>query len=146
MAALVVGGTHRLGAAGRGAHLRLLEGGAGARRPARDPRQGAWRARARSAVAGLATLGALVGLWFGAGALRSLGARPAASQVGGGSCRYVVREGDTLWSIATRAEPGGDPRPLVDRLAAQVHGAVLLAGSELAVPCGAPRRRPVATG
>lgn len=29
------------------------------------------------------------------------------------SVRYVVRSGDTLWSIATEQAPGRDPRPLV---------------------------------
>ncbi len=33
---------------------------------------------------------------------------------------YVVRPGDTLWTIAERVDPTGDPRPLVAQLAAQV--------------------------
>jgi nucleoid-associated protein YgaU len=43
-----------------------------------------------------------------------------ARAVGGGGDEptviYVVRPGDTLWGIARRADPDGDPRPLVDRL------------------------------
>ena len=35
---------------------------------------------------------------------------------------YVVQPGDTLWSIASAAQPEGDPRPLVDRLSAQLDG------------------------
>jgi hypothetical protein len=31
---------------------------------------------------------------------------------------YVVREGDTLWTIARELAPGNDPRPIVDRLSA----------------------------
>ena len=33
----------------------------------------------------------------------------------------VVQAGDTLWGIARRLAPGGDVRPVVDRLAA-AHG------------------------
>jgi hypothetical protein len=29
---------------------------------------------------------------------------------------YVVRPGDTLWGIARRAEPGRDPRPLIQAI------------------------------
>jgi LysM repeat protein len=31
---------------------------------------------------------------------------------------YTVRPGDTLWSIAHRLSPGGDPRSIVDSLSA----------------------------
>jgi LysM repeat protein len=48
----------------------------------------------------------------------------------------VVREGDTLWSIAETLAPGQDPRPVVDRLAS-VNGldpALLVPGQTLVVP------------
>ena len=32
---------------------------------------------------------------------------------------YVVRAGDTLWSIAGKVDPRGDRRPIVDRLIQQ---------------------------
>ena len=51
---------------------------------------------------------------------------------------YVVHRGDTLWSIARRVSPGGDPRPLVDALAAAngLDGAGLVPGQSLVVPAG----------
>ena len=49
---------------------------------------------------------------------------------------YVVREGDTLWSIAERLSPGHDPRPVVDALrqANGVDPGMLVPGSTLVVP------------
>ncbi len=44
-----------------------------------------------------------------------------------------VGPGDTLWSIARRLQPKGDPRPLVDRLAARNGGTVVQVGDRLAV-------------
>ena len=47
---------------------------------------------------------------------------------------YVVRSGDTLWSIARRMQPSGDIRPLVDRIAAARHGASLRPGDRITRP------------
>lgn len=47
---------------------------------------------------------------------------------------YVVQPGDTLWSIAQRLDSGGDPRPLVDRLADARGGTVLHVGERLRLP------------
>jgi LysM repeat protein len=50
---------------------------------------------------------------------------------------YVVRPGDTVWSIAGReAGPGADPRPLVDRLIRlnDLSDAVILPGQRLVLP------------
>lgn len=44
---------------------------------------------------------------------------------------YVVRSGDTLWSIARRLQPEGDLRPLVDTLAERAGGSALQAGQRL---------------
>ena len=59
-----------------------------------------------------------------------LAMRPAASR------RYVVRPGDTLWSIASRGTPGADPRPLVDAIEAANHldPGSLVPGQTLLVP------------
>jgi Tfp pilus assembly protein FimV len=49
---------------------------------------------------------------------------------------YVVRPGDTLWSIASRfAAPDADPRPMVDALAGANHlDGALAVGSRLVIP------------
>jgi hypothetical protein len=45
----------------------------------------------------------------------------------------VVREGDTLWSIARELDPDGDPRALVARLIERSGGAGLRPGQRLRV-------------
>jgi hypothetical protein len=66
---------------------------------------------------------------------------PGADGVDGGMApvarrTYVVREGDTLWSIATRAAHGADPRPLVDTIEAEndLTAGALMPGMTLSVP------------
>ena len=80
----------------------------------------------RRLLPGVATLAALAGMWAGARVLSAAHARPLAVLPGSvkapGGYVYVVRPGDTLWSIATRLDPSGDPRPLVAQLEAEVHG------------------------
>jgi len=58
------------------------------------------------------------------------GMRPVASRT------YVVRQGDTLWSIATVVAHGDDPRPLIDAIEAEndVAAGSLVPGMTLAVP------------
>lgn len=58
------------------------------------------------------------------------GLMPAASRT------YVVRPGDTLWSIAERLRPGSDPRPIVDAIE-RVNGVSageLVPGQSLRIP------------
>ncbi|HWG72819.1 MAG TPA: LysM domain-containing protein [Acidimicrobiales bacterium] len=62
------------------------------------------------------------------GAPAVLGARPAAVHV------WVVRPGDTLWGIVESSGVKGDPRPAVDRLAAQAGGRALQPGERLVLP------------
>lgn len=46
---------------------------------------------------------------------------------------HVVRPGDTLWSIASTASPGVDPRPLVGAMAAANGGSVVKVGQRVIV-------------
>ena len=47
---------------------------------------------------------------------------------------HVVQPGDTLWTIARRAQPSGDVRPLVHYLAERRQGAALQVGEKIIVP------------
>jgi len=77
-------------------------------------------------------------MWFGAGALSSLHSTALTIPAGAvrihGGYLYVARPGDTLWSIASKLLPGGDPRPLVANLEQQLHGAELIPGDQLRLP------------
>lgn len=109
--------------------------------PRRLPTAGAAAAEPRGLrrlLPGVATLAVLVGLWFGVGSLASVH-RPVLAVVPGsvkvrGGYEYVARPGDTLWSIAAALQPGGDPRPIVARLEAEIGGGPLLPGDRLFLP------------
>lgn len=59
---------------------------------------------------------------------------PAALPGGGAGTTYVVRPGDTLWTIATRVDPTGDPRPLVARLHAETGTYMIVPGERIRIP------------
>lgn len=131
MAAIAYPSATRSQRSGRPA-LRLVAGGLAEACPPPERRRG------RLAPL-LACVGLVVGVWFGAGALRSADAPSRfvtipGAEVSDGVTHYVVRPGDTLWSIASRLDPGGDPRPIVDELAAELRGAPLEAGMSLTLP------------
>jgi Tfp pilus assembly protein FimV len=97
-----------------------------------DRSMGRTRVRRRRLVAFLVALG-LAGVVSG----------PVANAVAaGGASRseaprtYVVRPGDTLWSIATRFAPSTDPRIVVDaiRSANGLDPASLMPGWQLSIP------------
>lgn len=69
------------------------------------------------------------------GATHAAGASSASSASPIASHRYVVRSGDTLWSIAERAG-SGDPRQLVDAIARANHVEpdALVPGQTLVIP------------
>ncbi|MGE5227298.1 MAG: LysM peptidoglycan-binding domain-containing protein [Planctomycetaceae bacterium] len=88
--------------------------------------------RCRTLAAGLLTLTLALGLPAAANALHA----PGSGMRAVGAHRYVVRQGDTLWSIATRVAAGRDPRQVVQRLSAANHldGAAIVPGQSLVVP------------
>jgi LysM domain len=98
--------------------------------------------RRRCQVATVAVVGFLATLawalwgvvgWLGSGPLaapESVPARPVLVA----AVLHVVQPGDTLWTIARAAQPNGEIRPLVDRLATQTHGRPLQAGDRIALP------------
>ncbi len=61
-------------------------------------------------------------------------AAPAAIAAARGEAIYVVQPGDTLWSIASRFDHGGDPRPLAEALARETGSAVVVPGERIAIP------------
>jgi len=79
---------------------------------------------------------ALVAVAWAGPAVRALGAPEQPARIGRSS--YVVREGDTLWTIAQKLAPGSDPRPIVDLLSTSndVDAGRIVAGQTLVVPSG----------
>jgi hypothetical protein len=114
-------------------------GGLGVRSGPARPGPAVLRRRRTVAVA-LSVL-ALAGVWFGLqAALGRIGGGPLATTGAPGGPRpaagriWIVRSGDTLWSIAEAADPGRDVRPLVDRLAATIGSTELYPGEAVAFP------------
>ena len=58
---------------------------------------------------------------------------PAAAPAGRPARAYVVRPGDTVWSIAQKLQPEGDVRDLVDQLTERAGGSGLQAGQRIAL-------------
>jgi hypothetical protein len=109
------------------------------RRAAHRPSPAVLRRRRVVAVIVLATL--LLGCWLGLqAALGRIGGGPLATTGAPGGLQpaagrvWIVRPGDTLWSIAEAADPGSDVRPLVDRLAATLGSTELYPGEAVALP------------
>ncbi len=113
-------------------HLVLLPGGL-----ATTPRVSPAVYWCRRLVAALIVVGLASALWAGLGALGgALTVSERSSPLGGAGADpvYVVQPGDTLWTLARRLDPGGDPRPLVDSLVASRGGATLQVGERISLP------------
>ena len=91
------------------------------------------RAVAAGLVVGLVLALAVAMGMLGGGPLPA-SERPTGSPALQSGVTYVVQPGDTLWSIARRLDPHGDPRPLVDRLVAAHGGTTLHVGERLPLP------------
>ncbi len=93
--------------------------------------------RRRRFVLGTVAAGLLAALalpWSGTGgSLATPGPALAGEKVVAHSS-YVVRPGDTLWSIAARLDPTGDPRAVVAQLETQVGGDNVVPGESLVLP------------
>jgi nucleoid-associated protein YgaU len=109
--------------------LRLVRPRPVARRGRRASTATFWRRRLVAGAAGLAVLVMVgkAGAALGGSPLAVPERRPAIA-------RHVVQPGDTLWSIAERLEPGRDPRPIVDGLAAARGDGPLVPGEIVARP------------
>jgi hypothetical protein len=87
---------------------------------------------ATAVIAGLVLGGAPRGSGEGplaiTGPTGELAVQPAVAHV------YVVRPGDTIWSIVEANGVRGDPRPVVDRLEAEVKHQPLQVGQRLVLP------------
>jgi hypothetical protein len=73
----------------------------------------------------------IVTAWLGGGPLTASEPRAATAAAG---AVHVVQPGDTLWTLARRAQPTGDVRPLVGRLAAAQDGRPLRPGQRIVLP------------
>jgi len=94
------------------------------------------RARVRRRRVTVTLVVASIGAAWAVPAVEVLGAGSEPVRVSGSS--YVVRQGDTLWSIAQRISPGQDPRPVVDALASanELDPGMLMPGRTLVLPSG----------
>ena len=46
----------------------------------------------------------------------------------------TVQAGDSLWSIAQRMDPSGDPRPIVSQLASELGTYSVIPGEQITLP------------
>jgi hypothetical protein len=112
----------------------VVPGGAGDRQRRPAPPY----ARRRLVALVLATLVLTVAVYGARSFLAPLAepapAGPAPAAASPGSVQVVVQPGDSLWSIARRARPDGDIRPLVDRLVAEHGSTPLRPGEVIPIP------------
>ncbi len=111
------------------------EDGAWAPSPVRVPRRRASvevrRRRTILAMMGLAL--ALLAIPLGGfGGASHTTESASAAQIHGST--YIVRPGDSLWSIAERVDPNGDPRPLVSEMASELGTFTVIPGEQITIP------------
>jgi len=96
------------------------------------------RVRRHRVASAILVVGLLVLLALPISALggRPLPAHPTATvtSISGHPVTYVVHSGQTLWSIASRLDPGADPRPLVSEMEARIGSATVYPGERIVLP------------
>jgi len=102
------------------------------RRPRRRVSSAVRRRRALLALTAMLVVGLALPLGGSGGSSHPSG--PALAETSGHSVAYTVQPGDTLWSIAQRAGPSGDPRPLVSEMEAQTGSDTVTPGQHITVP------------
>lgn len=88
------------------------------------------------AIAAALILAQRIQAGIGGGPLTTTGAAAGPGLVPAGATEYVVRPGDTLWTIAAVLAPGRDERPLVDQLARELGSTSLYPGEAVPIPAG----------
>jgi hypothetical protein len=83
------------------------------------------------AVVALCILGLALPLGGTGGRSHAAGSAPAGTLH---PVEYTVQPGDSLWSIAARVDPSGDPRPLVATMAAELGSDTVQPGEQITVP------------
>jgi hypothetical protein len=101
------------------------------RRPVRRTSPELRRRRALLAAMGLLVTALALPLSGTGGTSHPIGSALAET---GHPVAYTVQPGDTLWSIAGRVDPAGDPRPLVAKLASQIGSDTVVPGEHLVLP------------
>jgi len=96
------------------------------------------RRRRLHLLGALMSVGLAAAVWFGTSAMASqsqgrLQILPGSVKTAHGYL-YRVQPGDTVWSIATRLDPTGDPRPLTGQIESEIGGTDLQAGTQVLVP------------
>jgi hypothetical protein len=104
----------------------------------RRARAAEFRRRRLRLLGVLMSVGLAAGLWFATSAVASqsqgrLQTLPGSVKTAHGYL-YRVQSGDTVWSIATRLDPTGDPRPLADQIETEIGGTNLQVGTQVLLP------------
>lgn len=87
---------------------------------------------ATAVIVGLVLCGPLSGP--GDGSLTVTGPTGDLTMQTAGANVHIVQPGETLWSIVRSSGVSGDPRPVIDRLEAQLNHQPLQAGQRLVMP------------